>query len=41
MIAYPNRSEISKAAAFAAHEPFVFGAWPKRWARFVSSLRRV
>jgi pyruvate/2-oxoglutarate dehydrogenase complex dihydrolipoamide dehydrogenase (E3) component len=39
IVPYPNRSDISKAAAFAIHEPAVFGPWSKRWARFVSSLR--
>jgi pyruvate/2-oxoglutarate dehydrogenase complex dihydrolipoamide dehydrogenase (E3) component len=41
VIAYPTRSEIAKAAAFAAHEPFVFGPWPKRWAGLVARSRRV
>ncbi len=40
IVAYPNRSDISKMAAFAAHEPAVFGTWSKRWARLVSALRR-
>jgi pyruvate/2-oxoglutarate dehydrogenase complex dihydrolipoamide dehydrogenase (E3) component len=40
IIAYPNRSDLSKAVAFAAHEPAVFGPWSKRWARLVSALRR-
>ena len=40
IVAYPNRSDISKAVAFAAYEPAIFGAWPKRWARFLASLRR-
>jgi pyruvate/2-oxoglutarate dehydrogenase complex dihydrolipoamide dehydrogenase (E3) component len=39
VIAYPTRSEIAKAAAFAALEPQVFGAWPKRWARTVARAR--
>lgn len=39
VIAYPTRSEIAKAAAFAALEPQVFGAWPKRWARAVARAR--
>ncbi|WPZ03019.1 FAD-dependent oxidoreductase [Blastomonas marina] len=40
IIAYPTRSEITKAAAFAAWEPTVFGKWPKKWARFVSNMRK-
>jgi pyruvate/2-oxoglutarate dehydrogenase complex dihydrolipoamide dehydrogenase (E3) component len=40
VVAYPTRSEIAKAAAFAAWEPRVFGAWPKRWARLLARLRR-
>ena len=39
VIAYPTRSEIAKAAAFAALEPQVFGTWPKRWARTVARVR--
>ncbi len=40
IVAYPTRSEITKAAAFAAWEPAVFGKWPKKWARFVSNMRK-
>lgn len=40
IISYPTRSEISKAAAFAAWEPTVFGSVPKKWARLVAKLRR-
>lgn len=40
MVAYPGRAEIAKAAAFTAFEPKIFGAWPKRWARLVSGMRR-
>ena len=40
IIAYPTRSEIAKAAAFAAYSPAVFGAWPKRWAALVARTRR-
>ncbi len=40
IVAYPTRSEITKAAAFAAWEPTVFGKWPKKWARFVSNMRK-
>ena len=40
VIAYPTRSEVAKAAAFAAWQPRVFGVWPKRWARLLARLRR-
>ena len=40
IVAYPNRSDISKAVAFKAYEPTIFGQWPKRWARFLAGLRR-
>ncbi|MHA6334590.1 dihydrolipoyl dehydrogenase family protein [Qipengyuania sp. CAU 1752] len=40
IISYPTRSEISKAAAFAAWEPTVFGAVPKAYARTLARLRR-
>jgi pyruvate/2-oxoglutarate dehydrogenase complex dihydrolipoamide dehydrogenase (E3) component len=40
IVAYPNRSDISKAVAFKAYEPSIFGKWPKRWARFLAGLRR-
>ena len=40
VIAYPTRSEISKAASFAAWEPTVFGEWPKKWATTLAKLRR-
>jgi len=40
IISYPTRSEISKAAAFSAWEPTVFGAIPKKWAGFVAKIRR-
>lgn len=40
IIAYPTRSEISKAAAFKAWEPTVFGALPKKIAGFLASMRR-
>jgi pyruvate/2-oxoglutarate dehydrogenase complex dihydrolipoamide dehydrogenase (E3) component len=39
IIAYPTRSEISKAAAFTAWEPTVFGAIPKKWAQFLARVR--
>ena len=39
IVAYPTRSEISKAAAFAAWQPAIFGSWPRRWARMVARRR--
>ena len=40
IISYPTRSEISKAAAFAAWEPTVFGNLPRKYAAFVAKMRR-
>ena len=40
IVAYPTRSEISKAGAFAAYSPLVFGKWPRRWAAMVRRWRR-
>ncbi|MBX7527803.1 dihydrolipoyl dehydrogenase family protein [Qipengyuania vesicularis] len=40
IIAYPTRSEISKAAAFQAWEPTVFSTVPKKWAGFLAGMRR-
>ncbi|MGB3166427.1 MAG: NAD(P)/FAD-dependent oxidoreductase, partial [Alteraurantiacibacter sp.] len=40
IVSYPTRSEIIKAAAFAAWEPTVFAAWPKRWVAFLAKMRR-
>lgn len=40
VISYPTRSEISKAAAFSAWEPTVFGSLPKNYAALVARLRR-
>ncbi len=40
IISYPTRSEITKAAAFAAWEPTVFGKWPKHWVQLLAKLRR-
>ena len=40
IVAYPTRSEISKAGAFAAYSPLVFGKWPRRWAAMVAKWRR-
>lgn len=39
IIAYPTRSEISKAAAFSAWEPTVFGGLPKKYAALVAKVR--
>ncbi len=40
IVAYPTRSEIGKAAAFAAWQPRVFGPVPRRWAMLLARLRR-
>jgi pyruvate/2-oxoglutarate dehydrogenase complex dihydrolipoamide dehydrogenase (E3) component len=40
IVAYPNRSDITKAVAFKAYEPTIFGQWPKRWAKFLAKFRR-
>lgn len=40
IVAYPTRSELAKAAAFATLQPTVFGIWPNRWARFLARVRR-
>ena len=40
IVAYPTRSEISKAGAFAAYSPLVFGKWPRHWAATVAKWRR-
>jgi len=40
IISYPTRSEISKAAAFSAWEPAVFGSLPKKYAALVGKIRR-
>ena len=40
IISYPTRSEISKAAAFSAWEPTVFGSLPKKYAAMVAKIRR-
>ena len=40
IIAYPTRSEIGKAAAFAAWQPSVFGRAPRLWAKMLARLRR-
>ena len=41
VISYPTRSEITKAVAFAAWEPTVFGSLPKKYVGFVAKLRRM
>ena len=40
IISYPTRSEITKAAAFSAWEPTVFGSLPRKYAGLVAKLRR-
>lgn len=40
IFAYPNRSELSKAVAFKAHEGLVFGSAARRWAGLLARLRR-
>ena len=39
VVAYPTRSEISKAAAFGLNEALVFGALPKWWAGRLAKWR--
>ena len=40
IVPYPTRSEISKAGAFAAWQPKVFGTVPRAWAGLIARLRR-
>ncbi len=40
VVAYPTRSEASKAAAFAAYEGLVFGRAARGWARALAAARR-
>ena len=40
IVAYPTRSDIAKAVAFAAWSPKVFGTVPRIWARTLAKLRR-
>ena len=40
IVSYPTRSEISKAAAFSAWEPTVFGSLPRKYAGLVARMRR-
>ena len=39
-VAYPTRSEASKAAAFAAYEGLIFGRAARGWARVLAAARR-
>ena len=41
IVAYPTRSELSKAAAFAGFEAWLFGSAARRWARLLARVRRV
>ena len=40
VVAYPTRSEASKAAAFAAFEGLIFGRAARGWARVLAAARR-
>ena len=40
VVAYPTRSELSKAAAFARFEPWIFAIMARRWARLLAVGRR-
>ncbi len=40
VVAYPTRSEASKAAAFAAFEGLIFGRAARGWARALAAARR-
>ncbi len=40
VVAYPTRSEASKAAAFAAYEGLIFGRAARGWARTLAAARR-
>jgi pyruvate/2-oxoglutarate dehydrogenase complex dihydrolipoamide dehydrogenase (E3) component len=40
IVAYPTRADMTKALAFKAWEPTVFGPLPKKWAAFVARMRR-
>ena len=40
IVPYPTRSEIAKAAAFAAWQPAVFGKVPRALARMLARMRR-
>lgn len=41
VVPYPTLSELSKALAFAAYEPPIFGQSARRWARVLAFLRRL
>ena len=41
VVAYPTRSDISKALGFAAWEDLVFGRAARAWARALAALRRL
>ena len=41
VVAYPTRSELSKAAAFAAFEPWLFSRVPRTWAGLLARMRRL
>ena len=40
IVAYPTRSELSKAAAFAGFEGWLFGRTARIWARLLAAIRR-
>ena len=40
VVAYPTRSELSKAAAFGGFEAWLFGKAARRWARLLARVRR-
>ena len=40
VVAYPTRSEASKAAAFQSVQPLLFHPWLKRWAALLAQVRR-
>ncbi len=40
VIAYPTRSDVTKALAFKVWEPTVFGKWPRKWVGLLAWLRR-
>jgi pyruvate/2-oxoglutarate dehydrogenase complex dihydrolipoamide dehydrogenase (E3) component len=39
VVAYPTRSELSKAAAFSHFEPWMFGTMARRWAGLLARIR--
>lgn len=40
ILPYPNRSEHSKAAAFASYDSLIFNDWTKKWAKLRAGFRR-